>query len=62
MSEYNPAETRPRPRSVLSYESKRSGLSSGSGAKLELTESSKDKKRLCTKADPSLAISEAQPG
>ena len=51
-----------RPHSVLSYESKRSRRSSGSGAKLELTESSKEKKRLYTKADPSMAMNEAQPG
>lgn len=62
MTDTNMTETRPRPKSVLSFESKRSRRSSGSNPKLELTESHKDKKRLYTKADPSLAMNEAQPG
>jgi Uncharacterised protein (DUF2406) len=63
MSEFNSNEVRPRPHSVLSYESKKSRRSSTSGPKLELTETSKEKEknRLHTKADPSLAINEAQP-
>jgi hypothetical protein len=61
MSEINTTETRPRAKSVLSYESKRSRRSSGSGHKLDLTETHKDKKRLHTKADPSMAMNEAQP-
>ncbi|ERF68580.1 hypothetical protein EPUS_04678 [Endocarpon pusillum Z07020] len=61
MTDSNMTETRPRPKSVLSFESKRSRRSSGSSPKLELTESHKDKKRLYTKADPSMAMNEAQP-
>lgn len=61
MSEISPADMRPRPRSVLSYESKKSRRSSHSGGKLDLTELSSEKKRLHTKADPSLAMNEAQP-
>lgn len=62
MSEINAmTTTRPRPKSVLSYESKRSRRSSNSGPKLDLTETSSEKKRLHTKADPSLAMNEAQP-
>lgn len=62
MAESIPTEQRPRPRSLLSFDSKRSRRSSGSSPKMDLTESPKDKKRLNTKADPSLAINEAQPG
>lgn len=62
MGDSNMVDNRPRPRSVLSFESKKSRRSSGSGPKLDLTEFSKDKKRLHTKADPSMAMNEAQPG
>lgn len=55
------SDNRPRAETALSYVSNRSRRSSGSGAKLELIESSKDKKRLHTKADPSVAIHEQQP-
>jgi hypothetical protein len=58
----NDVGSRPRPFSALSNDSKRSRRSSGSGTKLDLTETSKDKKRLHTKADPSKALNEAQPG
>ena len=55
--------SRPRAFSTLSHESKRSRRSSGSAAnKLELIETSKDKRRLNSKADPSIAMNEAQPG
>jgi hypothetical protein len=58
----NEVGSRPRAFSALSNDSKRSRRSSGSGTKLDLTETSKDKKRLNTKADPSKALNEAQPG
>lgn len=48
--------------SALSNHSKRSRRSSSSGAKLDLTETHGEKKYLQTKADPSKALNEAQPG
>jgi hypothetical protein len=48
--------------SALSDHSKRSRRSSSSGAKLDLTETHGEKKYLHTKADPSKALNEAQPG
>lgn len=36
--------------------------SSNSVPKIDLTETSRDKKKMHTKADPTMAISEAQPG
>jgi hypothetical protein len=64
-AEYSPsgnAWTRPRAVSALSNGSKRSRRSSSSGAKLDLTETHGEKKYLHTKADPSKALNEAQPG
>jgi len=43
----------------MSFGSRRS---SNSAHKIDLTETSKDKKKMHTKADPTLAMSEAQPG
>lgn len=57
-------DARPRSKSMLSMESIKSGKthkSSGSKDKIDLTESPKDKRRLHSKADPTLAINEAQP-
>jgi hypothetical protein len=56
-----PSETRPRAATAMSFSSQRSRRSNSSANKLELTESSKDKKRLNTKADPSRAMNEATP-
>jgi len=56
-----PTSSRPRPVSALSNNSKRSRRSSSSGAKLDLTETHSEKKWLHTKADPTKALSEAQP-
>lgn len=56
-----PQDTRPRAQTNASYTSHRSRRSSGSGHRIELTESAQDKKRLNTKADPSKALNEATP-
>ena len=64
-AEYSPpGETMSRPRAVsaLSNNSKRSRRSSSSGTKLDFTEAHSDKKWLHTKADPTKALNEAQPG
>jgi len=52
---------RPRSISILSFGSNKS---SGSGGKIDLTETIKEKnsRRMTSKADPSLAINELQPG
>src|SRR5947209_3468819 len=60
-TDYSPSGG-PRALSGLSSHSRRSRRSSSSGAKLDLTETHADKKYLQTKADPSKAINEAQPG
>ncbi len=52
---------RPRAVSSMSRASTSSRRSDHSANKLDLVESSKDKKRLHTKADPSVAVHEAQP-
>ena len=64
-ADYSPSggpSSRPRAVSMLSNHSRKSRRSSSSGAKLDLTETHADKKYLHTKADPSKAINEAQPG
>ena len=53
---------RPRAGTAMSHNSQRSRRSSSSANKLEHTESTNDKKRLHTKADPSKALNEATPG
>ena len=53
---------RPRAVSALSSNSRRSGRSSSSGTKLDLTETHAEKRFLHTKADPTKALNEAQPG
>ena len=55
---------RPRTKSRLSFGSTRSRRSSGSIGKLELTESPKEKsaRRMTSKANPTTAMTEAQPG
>jgi len=60
-TDYSPSGG-PRALSTLSSHSRRSRRSSSAGAKLDLTETHADKKYLQTKADPSKAINEAQPG
>jgi hypothetical protein len=57
-----PRSDAPRRSRVLSFTSNKSGNSSGKH--VDLTENPKDKeaRRMHTKADPTLAISEAQPG
>ena len=64
MTAVRPEQHRPRSKSLLSFGSVRSRKSSGSGTKIDLTETPKDKssRRMTTKADPSMAINEAQPG
>lgn len=52
---------RARTHSMLSHESKRSRRSSNSAPKMDMTEFSKDKKKLNTKADPNMSMNEAQP-
>jgi len=54
---------RPRSKSMMSFHSHRSTKSDGSGPKIDLTETSAEKasRRIHTKADPSLAITELQP-
>jgi hypothetical protein len=64
-AEFSPSgvnSSRPRAVSALSSHSKRSRRSNSSGAKLDLTETHAEKKYLHTKADPSKALNEAQPG
>jgi hypothetical protein len=64
-AEFSPSgvnSSRPRAVSALSNHSKRSRRSNSSGAKLDLTETHAEKKYLHTKADPSKALNEAQPG
>ncbi|KIW83476.1 hypothetical protein AYO21_04796 [Fonsecaea monophora] len=56
-----PSETRPRAGTAMSFSSQRSRRSNSSTGKIDLTETSRDKKRLNTKADPSKAITEATP-
>ncbi|OAL25090.1 hypothetical protein AYO22_04967 [Fonsecaea multimorphosa] len=56
-----PSETRPRAGTAMSFSSQRSRRSNSSTGKIDLTETSRDKKRLNTKADPSRAITEATP-
>ncbi|OAP63605.1 hypothetical protein AYL99_02832 [Fonsecaea erecta] len=56
-----PSETRPRAGTAMSFSSQRSRRSNSSAGKIDLTETSRDKKRLNTKADPSKAITEATP-
>jgi len=62
MSFPNQQEPRPRSKSVLSTESFKTHRSRDSnGNKIDLTESPKDKRRLHSKADPTMAINEMQP-
>jgi hypothetical protein len=58
-----PEQARPRAKSNFSFRSNHSRKSSGSGTKINLHESheEKQKRRLTTKADPSMALSEAEP-
>ena len=55
---------RPRSKSMLSFGSVRSHRSTGSGGKIDLTETAKEKagRRMTSKADPTKAMNEAQPG
>ena len=55
---------RARSKSMLSFGSVRSHRSTGSGGKIDLTETAKEKagRKMTSKADPTKAISEAQPG
>ena len=64
MTAAHPDQHRSRSKSLLSFGSVRSRKSSGSGTKVDLAESPKEKssRRMTTKADPSMAINEAQPG
>ncbi len=57
-----PSDAHPRAGTSMSYTSHRSRRSNSSASRPELTEFSKDKKRLNTKADPTQAINEATPG
>jgi hypothetical protein len=59
-SQQRPAQQRPRAKSGFSFHSR---TSSGSGQKVDLHETHEEKeaKRLQTKADPSMAITEAEP-
>jgi hypothetical protein len=52
---------RPRSKSILSFGSNKSG---DSGGKIDLTETAKEKssRRMTSKADPTLAMNELQPG
>jgi len=54
---------RPNSKSGFSFHSHKSHESSGSASKIDLTETSREKasRRLSTKADPRLAMSEAEP-
>lgn len=58
-----PVQQRQRAKSSFSFRSHRSHNSSGSGHKIDLheTHEEKDSKRLHSKADPSMAITEAEP-
>lgn len=59
-----PQQQRPRTRSMLSFTSNKSHKSSGSQGKIDLkeTHAEKERGRLKSKADPTLAMSEDQPG
>ena len=57
-----PVETRPRAGTAMSSNSTRSRRSNSSASKLNSNETSGEKKRLNTKADPTQAITEATPG
>jgi len=58
-----PGQIRPRAKSSFSFRSDHSQKSSGSGHKVDLHETHEEKqsRRLTTKADPSMAITEAEP-
>jgi len=58
-----PGQQRPRAKSSFSFRSNHSQKSSGSGHKVDLHETHEEKqsRRLTTKADPSMAITEAEP-
>ena len=58
-----PGQHRPRAQSTFSFRSNHSHHSSGSGHKISLTETHEEKesRRLHTKADPTMAITEAEP-
>lgn len=58
-----PVQQRERAKSTFSFRSHHSQKSSGSGNKVDLheTHQEKDSKRLHTKADPSMALAEAEP-
>ncbi|MCJ1380335.1 hypothetical protein MMC17_003438 [Xylographa soralifera] len=57
------SQGRPRSKSMLSFGSVRSHRSTGSGGKIDLTETAKEKagRRMTSKADPTKAMNEAQP-
>lgn len=58
-----PGQQRPRTKSTFSFRSNHSHHSSGSKDKIQLTESHEEKeaRRLNTKADPTMAMTEAEP-
>lgn len=57
-------QRRPRTKSILSFSGNKKRKSSGSFSRSDLVETSKEKaaNRMTSKADPTKAINEAQPG